>query len=123
MVNLAPATVLTHNKPTNHRILGVPHHPFHRTPTTRVHAHPPKEDAPTETLPPGSLGLPGIGELLSIAADGDGFGVRRVERYGKVYKTNVFGPTVMVYEEQEVIGVLTAGTDNIEVGKKMLWVC
>lgn len=70
-----------------------------------------------DPLPPGSLGLPLVGETLSVAADGDGFGVKRVERYGPVYKTNILGSnTVMVYEEEDVTRVLTADTARVEVG-------
>lgn len=47
-------------------------------------------------LPPGSLGLPLIGETLSFIRDDD-FEQKRLTKYGNIYKTNIFGrPTVMM---------------------------
>lgn len=46
--------------------------------------------------PPGENGLPFIGETIAFLSDPD-FNSKRVAKYGKVYKTNVFGnPTVMM---------------------------
>ena len=44
--------------------------------------------------PPGENGLPLIGETISFFSDPD-FNQKRVAKYGKIYKTNIFGsPTV-----------------------------
>ncbi len=46
--------------------------------------------------PPGENGLPFIGETIAFFSDPD-FNQKRKTKYGKVYKTNVFGsPTVMM---------------------------
>ena len=45
--------------------------------------------------PPGKNGLPFIGETIAFFSDPD-FNAKRIAKYGKVYKTNLFGrPTVM----------------------------
>ncbi|MGL5195445.1 MAG: cytochrome P450, partial [Chroococcales cyanobacterium] len=46
-------------------------------------------------LPPGKLGLPLIGETLSFLSDRD-FNDKRQEKYGKVYKTHLFGQQTVV---------------------------
>lgn len=47
-------------------------------------------------LPPGSFGLPIIGETISFLRDSD-FNEKRYKRYGAVFKTHIFGrPTVMM---------------------------
>ncbi|MBW4448557.1 MAG: cytochrome P450 [Spirirestis rafaelensis WJT71-NPBG6] len=47
-------------------------------------------------LPPGSFGLPFIGETISFLRDRD-FAQKRHERYGAIFKTHLFGrPTVMM---------------------------
>ncbi|EAW38299.1 cytochrome P450 [Lyngbya sp. PCC 8106] len=52
-----------------------------------------KQSYPT---PPGSLGLPLIGETLSFLRDRD-FATKRHQKYGSVFKTNIFGnPTIMM---------------------------
>ena len=46
--------------------------------------------------PPGENGLPFIGETIAFFTDPD-FNQKRVDKYGKIYKTNVFGtPTAMM---------------------------
>ena len=46
------------------------------------------------TEPPGETGLPFIGETIAFFSDPD-FNQKRVNKYGKVYKTSIFGsPTV-----------------------------
>jgi len=47
-------------------------------------------------LPPGSFGLPVVGETISFLRDSD-FNEKRHKRYGPVFKTHIFGrPTVMM---------------------------
>lgn len=47
-------------------------------------------------LPPGSLGLPLIGETISFLRDPD-FATKRQQKYGNIFKTNLFGsPTIMM---------------------------
>lgn len=51
---------------------------------------------PTLPLPPGTLGLPLIGETISFLRDAD-FVKKRQEKYGSVFKTNIFGrPTIVM---------------------------
>ncbi|MBE9043627.1 cytochrome P450 [Pleurocapsales cyanobacterium LEGE 10410] len=46
--------------------------------------------------PPGENGLPFIGETIAFFSDPN-FNQKRIEKYGKIYRTNVFGsPTVMM---------------------------
>ncbi|MEG3438149.1 cytochrome P450 [Pannus brasiliensis CCIBt3594] len=48
-------------------------------------------------LPPGSSGLPVIGETIEFLTDGK-FSAKRHEKYGPVFRTNLFGrPTVVIY--------------------------
>jgi cytochrome P450 len=48
-------------------------------------------------LPPGSAGLPVIGETIAFLTDGK-FAFKRREKYGEVFRTNLFGrPTVIIY--------------------------
>lgn len=54
------------------------------------------ETTTTLPLPPGNLGLPIIGETISFLQDPD-FADKRQEKYGSVFKTNIFGrPTVIM---------------------------
>jgi cytochrome P450 len=47
-------------------------------------------------LPPGSLGLPVIGETISFLSDPD-FATKRQKKYGNIFKTHIFGsPTIMM---------------------------
>ncbi|WAR22651.1 CP26A-like protein [Mya arenaria] len=60
-------------------------------------------EAEANNLPPGSLGLPVIGESISFAIKKVAFFKERHERFGRIFKTNLFGKrTVRVY-----------GADNI----------
>ena len=53
-------------------------------------------EKPTHPTPPGSLGLPLIGETISFLRDAD-FAGKRHQKYGPVFKTNIFGrPTIMM---------------------------
>jgi retinoid hydroxylase len=49
------------------------------------------------TIPPGSLGLPGIGETIAFLSQKD-FAIRRHERYGSVFKTNILGATTVLIQ-------------------------
>ncbi len=47
-------------------------------------------------LPPGSLGLPLVGETLSFLIDNN-FAEKREKKYGKIYKSHIFGnPTIFL---------------------------
>ncbi|MBE9128244.1 MULTISPECIES: cytochrome P450 [unclassified Coleofasciculus] len=54
-------------------------------------------DSPkTLPLPPGTFGLPGIGETLGFLFDPD-FAIKRQRKYGSIFKTNILGrPTVVM---------------------------
>ncbi|MBE9033072.1 cytochrome P450 [filamentous cyanobacterium LEGE 11480] len=47
-----------------------------------------------QSLPPGKLGLPVIGETIAFFTDRE-FAIKRHERYGPVFKTNLFGQTTV----------------------------
>lgn len=50
----------------------------------------------TNQLPPGSFGLPVLGETLSFLFDRD-FAKKRYRQYGSIFKTHLFGrPTVVM---------------------------
>jgi retinoid hydroxylase len=51
----------------------------------------------TQTIPPGSLGFPIIGETIAFLADRD-FAVKRHKRYGSVCKTNLLGATTILIQ-------------------------
>ena len=80
--------------------------------------------------PPGEKGLPFIGETIAFFTDPN-FNQKRVDKYGKVYKTNVFGtPTAMMIgaeantflfrnENKYVVSSLPKST-RILLGKKSL---
>ncbi|GMH37159.1 hypothetical protein BSKO_05032 [Bryopsis sp. KO-2023] len=66
-----------------------------------------ENDVENLPLPEGSLGLPLVGETLSLVANPDDFGVSRYMKFGNVWKTNILGSnTVMVYGEKNVLSVL-----------------
>ncbi|ABG53951.1 cytochrome P450 [Trichodesmium erythraeum IMS101] len=47
-------------------------------------------------LPPGSFGLPLVGETLSFLRDNN-FAEKREKKYGKIYKSHIFGnPTIFL---------------------------
>src|SRR5712692_4463817 len=51
----------------------------------------------TKKLPPGSDGLPLLGETLSFIQDVFGFIHKRSQRYGPVFRTHILGkPTVFI---------------------------
>ncbi len=50
----------------------------------------------THSLPPGSFGLPLIGETIDFLRDPN-FGDKREQKYGRIFKTNILGrPTVVM---------------------------
>lgn len=54
------------------------------------------KETSTLPLPPGSLGLPLLGETISFLIDRN-FNSSRQSKYGKVYKTSIFGrPNVVM---------------------------
>ena len=62
---------------------------------------------PTLPIPPGTLGLPLIGETLSFLRDAD-FVKKRQEKYGSVFKTNILGrPTIMMIGSEANRFILT----------------
>ncbi len=55
-----------------------------------------KEEIKSLPLPPGSFGLPFIGETIDFLRDRD-FGDKREQKYGPIYKTHILGrPTVAI---------------------------
>jgi cytochrome P450 len=52
-------------------------------------------------LPPGSFGLPLVGETLALARDPHRFFRRRVAKHGRVFKTCLFGEPVVVFSGPE----------------------
>lgn len=52
-------------------------------------------------LPPGRLGLPWIGESLTIAFNNHGFYKERVAKYGPIFKTRLFGINFVVFSGPE----------------------
>jgi retinoid hydroxylase len=58
-------------------------------------------------LPPGSLGLPLIGDTLNFLQDSE-FAKKRHQQYGPIFKTSLFGqPTVFVRGQEASLFVLT----------------
>ncbi|OZH51766.1 hypothetical protein AFK68_28810 [Hydrocoleum sp. CS-953] len=45
-------------------------------------------------LPPGNFGLPLVGETISFLND-DNFAEKREKKYGKIYKSHIFGTPTM----------------------------
>jgi retinoid hydroxylase len=52
------------------------------------------------TIPPGSLGLPLIGETIAFLTDRD-FVTKRHKRYGSVFKTNILGATTILIQSAD----------------------
>jgi cytochrome P450 len=50
-----------------------------------------------EPVPPGSTGLPGIGETLAFLKDPYAFVRERAKRYGPVFRTSLFGQSTAVF--------------------------
>ncbi|GAB4230033.1 MAG: cytochrome P450 [Elainellaceae cyanobacterium] len=70
---------------------------------------------PSLPLPPGSLGLPLIGETLSFFGDPD-FAQKRFQQYGSIFKTQIFGkPTVFIRGTEANRFILTGENQQFEV--------
>jgi cytochrome P450 len=58
-------------------------------------------------LPPGSLGLPLIGDTLNLMQDSE-FAKKRHQQYGPIFKTSIFGqPTVFLRGQEANLFVLS----------------
>ncbi|MBC1241870.1 cytochrome P450 [Nostoc sp. 2RC] len=63
-------------------------------------------------IPPGSFGLPGLGETLSFFFDRQ-FGKKRYQKYGSIFKSHIFGrPTVFMVGPEALEFVLSSHTEN-----------
>lgn len=66
-------------------------------------------------LPPGSLGLPFIGETISFLRDPD-FAAKRQQKYGNIFKTNLFGsPTIMMLGAEANRYLFSQETQNFAI--------
>ncbi|MBE9035100.1 cytochrome P450 [aff. Roholtiella sp. LEGE 12411] len=54
-----------------------------------------------QNLPPGSYGLPLLGETIPLAMDIHSFYRKRVKKYGPVFKTHLFGKPVIAFNGPE----------------------
>jgi cytochrome P450 len=54
-----------------------------------------------QNLPPGSYGLPLLGETIPLALDIHSFYRKRVKKYGPVFKTHLFGKPVIAFNGPE----------------------
>jgi len=52
-------------------------------------------------LPPGRFGLPWLGETFSILRNNHGFYKDRIEKYGPIFKTRLFGNSFVVFSGHE----------------------
>ncbi|MEH2291904.1 cytochrome P450 [Nostoc sp.] len=63
-------------------------------------------------IPPGSFGIPILGETLSFFFDSN-FGKKRYRQYGTIFKTHLFGrPTVVMVGPEALEFVLSSHMDN-----------
>ncbi|MBX9255730.1 cytochrome P450 [Desmonostoc muscorum CCALA 125] len=63
-------------------------------------------------IPPGSFGLPVLGETLSFVLDPD-FGKKRYRQYGSIFKTHILGrPTVVMVGPEALELVLSSHMEN-----------
>ncbi len=60
-------------------------------------------------LPPGSFGLPGIGETIEFAQDPARFVAVRRARYGDVFRTHLIGAKTIVLMDEDALGWIFAG--------------
>jgi retinoid hydroxylase len=69
----------------------------------------------TLPLPPGSFGLPMVGETLEFFRD-ERFGQKRHERYGSIFKTNILGsPTIFLKGNEAIQLVLTQENQYFQI--------
>ncbi|MEL4896373.1 cytochrome P450 [Crocosphaera sp. Alani8] len=72
---------------------------------------------PSNSLPPGRLGLPLVGETIQFLLDPD-FGDKREKQYGSIYKTNILGrKTVFMSGAQANKFILSSHIDYFSWGK------
>ncbi|MEA5502194.1 cytochrome P450 [Halotia wernerae UHCC 0503] len=62
-----------------------------------VRSQDPLNNQNIEDLPPGSFGLPLIGETIALAWDNHKFYRDRLQKYGSVFKTHLFGKPVIAF--------------------------
>lgn len=60
-------------------------------------------------IPPGSLGLPGIGETIEFAQDPARFVAARRARYGDVFRTHLIGAKTIVLTGEDALAWIFAG--------------
>lgn len=53
-------------------------------------------DFSTSTLPPGDMGLPLIGQTLSLVSNPQEFSKNRHDKYGSIFKTRIFGQSFVM---------------------------
>lgn len=61
-------------------------------------------------LPPGSMGLPWLGETLAFMKDPFGFFEERYERHGEIYKTRILGDPLLCFVGPEAIAYFYGDT-------------
>ncbi len=66
-----------------------------------VRSQDPLNSQNTENLPPGSFGLPLLGETIPLALDIHSFYRKRVQKYRPVFKTHLFGKPVIAFNGPE----------------------
>jgi retinoid hydroxylase len=69
-----------------------------------VASHAPASPAPAAPLPPGSAGLPLLGETLPFLKDGFGFVASRTARHGPVWQTRILGRRTAVLAGPDASG-------------------
>jgi cytochrome P450 len=60
-----------------------------------------KSKAKRKPLPPGRFGMPWLGETFSIIRNNHGFYKDRLEKYGPIFKTRLFGNSFVVFSGHE----------------------
>ena len=65
------------------------------------------QSAQSLALPPGSFGLPVVGETISFLQDSQQFALTRHNQYGPIFKTHIFGRPTLFVRGAEVRFVLT----------------
>lgn len=62
----------------------------------------PEKNPSEHPLPPGSTGLPGLGEFLAFRGDGRGFFLERFRKHGSVFRTRLGGDVVCLVGPEAV---------------------